>query len=59
MYVCICNGVTEKDIHKAVERGICSLDQLSAKTSVTKHCGCCTEYACKVIEEAMAQRQVR
>lgn len=59
MYVCICNGVTERDIHKAVEEGICSLDQLSAKTSVTKHCGCCTEYASKVIEEAVSQRQIR
>lgn len=56
MYVCICNGMTEKDIHKAVADGVSNLDELSAKTSITKHCGSCSEYACKIIEEAKNRR---
>lgn len=56
MYVCICNAITEKDIHKAVEQGISSLEKLSEVTSVSKHCGCCTEHACKILKEAMNNR---
>lgn len=56
MYVCICNAITEKDIHKAVGEGICSLEKLSETTSLSKHCGCCTDHACKVIDEALAKQ---
>ncbi|NCO74369.1 MAG: (2Fe-2S)-binding protein [Cyanobacteria bacterium] len=54
MYVCICNGITEKDIYKAVQRGISSLEKLSEVTEISNHCGCCTDFACKVLQEAMA-----
>jgi bacterioferritin-associated ferredoxin len=56
MYVCICNAITEKDIHKAVEEGIFTLEKLSEATSVSKHCGSCTDHACKVLQEAMNSR---
>lgn len=56
MYVCICKGVTEKDIHQAVAEGVSNLEELSAKTSVSKYCGCCTEYANQIIEEAKIRR---
>lgn len=56
MYVCICNAVTEKDIHKAVEAGVNDLDKLCETTSVSKHCGCCMEHASKVLQEAMRNK---
>ncbi|BAQ65948.1 (2Fe-2S)-binding protein [Geminocystis sp. NIES-3709] len=58
MYVCICKGITERDIHKAVEQGISSLEKLSEVTSVSKDCGCCTDYACKVLREAMKSQKI-
>ncbi|MBF2058563.1 MAG: (2Fe-2S)-binding protein [Cyanobacterium sp. T60_A2020_053] len=54
MYVCICNAVTEKDIHKAVREGISSLDQLSQATSVSLRCGSCQSRACQVLESALS-----
>ena len=57
MYVCICKAITEKDIRHAVVQGISSLEKLSEKTSITNDCGCCTEHACKVIEDALATRK--
>jgi bacterioferritin-associated ferredoxin len=56
MYVCICKGITERDIHEAVEQGISSLEKLCEVTSVSKDCGCCADYACKVLQEAMKNR---
>ena len=57
MYVCICRAITEKDIEKAVGEGICSLEKLSEVTSVSKDCGCCTDYAHQVLEKAIADNQ--
>ncbi len=53
MYVCICNAVTERDIHQAVKEGISSLEQLSEVTSVSRVCGCCETHADQIIQEAM------
>ena len=57
MYVCICKAITEKDIHDAVGQGVSSLEKLSETTAISKDCGCCTEEACKVIQEALATRK--
>ncbi|MBE9221635.1 (2Fe-2S)-binding protein [Cyanobacterium stanieri LEGE 03274] len=54
MYVCICNAVTEKDIHKAVKQGVSSIEQLSEQTSVSLRCGSCQSRACKVLETALS-----
>ena len=59
MYVCICTAITEKDIHTAVGEGVCSLEKLSETTSISKHCGCCTDHASKVIEKALASQECR
>ena len=57
MYVCICNAITEKDIHMAVKEGISSLEQLSESTSVSRVCGCCENNADRVLQEAMLNRE--
>lgn len=53
MYVCICHAVTEKDIHKAVKQGICSMKMLSEAMAVSSQCGSCNAYACQVLQEAL------
>jgi bacterioferritin-associated ferredoxin len=50
MYVCICRGVTERDIHQAAQQGICSLEQLSENMGVGADCGCCSDYAYQLLE---------
>lgn len=54
MYVCICKGVTDKDIHRAVKQGVSSMEQLSDLTSVSRDCGCCETYASQVLQEAVS-----
>lgn len=53
VYVCVCNGVTDRDIQRAVDEGCDSLDALAARTGCGSTCGCCREYA----EEAILQAQ--
>jgi len=55
MYVCVCNGVTDRDIQRAVDEGCDSLDVLATRTGCGSTCGCCRDYAI----EALAQAQSR
>lgn len=55
VYVCVCNGVTERDIQRAVEEGCDSLEALAARTGCGSTCGCCREYAREAIEQAKAR----
>jgi bacterioferritin-associated ferredoxin len=52
MYICICQGITEKDIQKAVKQGICTIERLAESTGVSTQCGCCMAHACQTLEEA-------
>lgn len=44
MYVCICNAVTEKEIHEAVKSGCATIYDIIDRTDAGTHCGCCQEY---------------
>lgn len=52
MYVCVCNGVTDKQIIKAAEDGATSLQDLSDTLNVATCCGRCATCAKKVLREA-------
>ncbi|MEI2416657.1 (2Fe-2S)-binding protein [Orrella sp. JC864] len=45
MYVCICNAVTERQIHASVEQGATSLADLQFELGVATCCGCCADTA--------------
>ena len=45
MYVCICNGVTDRDIRRAAENGANSLEALSKQLQVATCCGRCADCA--------------
>jgi bacterioferritin-associated ferredoxin len=53
VYVCVCNGVTDRDIQRAVEEGCDSLEALSARTGCGSTCGCCRDYAAEALAQAM------
>jgi len=52
VYVCICNGVTERDIREAAAAGCASMTELTMRTGAGANCGCCVEMATQVLEEA-------
>lgn len=45
MYVCICHGITDKDIKKASKNGAKSLSDLQSMTGCATGCGRCATMA--------------
>jgi bacterioferritin-associated ferredoxin len=54
MYVCICNGVTQRDIRDAADAGCRSVAELTMRTGAGANCGSCIEMAAEVLEQARA-----
>ena len=57
MYVCICNGVTERDIRQAAEAGCRSLPELTMRTGCGATCGTCLETAADILEAHAPERR--
>ena len=58
MYVCICNGVTERDIRQAAEAGCRSLPELTMRTGCGATCGSCLEAAAALLEQVRSEREL-
>jgi bacterioferritin-associated ferredoxin len=56
MIVCVCQRVSDRDIVKAVDEGVCSFDTLRAQTGLGSHCGSCHDCAREIFDEACARR---
>lgn len=44
MYVCVCNGITERQVRQAIEQGAASLSDLTEKLGVAAGCGSCAGF---------------
>ena len=58
MYVCVCNGVTDKDIQREVDAGVSSVSELTMRTGAGASCGSCVSLAETLIGNMMAARAV-
>ena len=58
MYVCICNGVTKRDVRQAAEAGCRSLPELTMRTGCGATCGTCLETAAALLDEVRSKREV-
>ena len=58
MYVCICNGVTERDIRQAAEAGCRSLSELTMRTGCGATCGTCLDTAAQLLDGYRAEREL-
>jgi len=56
MYVCICNGVTERAVREAAERGARSLSDLAMMTGCGTNCGTCSQLAQQLLDETQRAR---
>lgn len=54
MYVCVCQGVTEKQIHAAVRNGARRLRDLRQQLGVTTDCGRCAECAHQCLKGSLS-----
>ncbi|UHQ20764.1 (2Fe-2S)-binding protein [Lysobacter sp. KIS68-7] len=52
MYVCICNGVTDKDIRQAAESGCKTVAELTMRTGCGATCGTCLDMAAELLAAA-------
>ena len=55
MYVCVCNAVTDRDIHEAAASGVETLAELSRRTGCADCCGTCADLAGEILAEARAK----
>jgi bacterioferritin-associated ferredoxin len=53
MFVCLCSGVTERQIREAVCEGVCSMSELSARLGVAAGCGTCSQFAETLLHETL------
>ncbi|MDE2387819.1 MAG: (2Fe-2S)-binding protein [Betaproteobacteria bacterium] len=56
MYVCICKGVTESALRKAVHQGAGRMRDLKASLGVTEQCGLCACHAKEVLDQTLLQK---
>ncbi|TWG83800.1 bacterioferritin-associated ferredoxin [Cupriavidus gilardii J11] len=54
MYVCICNQVTDREIHGAARLGVSTMDELAESLGVGTCCGRCRDCASRVLQEGVA-----
>jgi len=54
MYICICHAVNESAIRQAVNEGVSSFRELSARTACGTQCGTCVNLAREVMDQALA-----
>lgn len=52
MYVCLCHGVTDTDIHQAAQNGAATLKDLRRELGVSVECGRCASCARKCLKAA-------
>lgn len=50
MYVCICNGVTDKQIRRAIAGGATSVQCLRDELGVASQCGGCLDHALQLLD---------
>ena len=56
MYICLCQGVTDTAIRRAVDQGVETVAELSMKTGAGTRCGSCVPMAREIMEERLAER---
>jgi bacterioferritin-associated ferredoxin len=57
MYVCICKGVTDRDIRGAVEGGVCTVRGLRKQLGCTGQCGKCKSQVREIRDEVLAEQR--
>jgi bacterioferritin-associated ferredoxin len=52
MFICLCNGITDRQIRDAAATGIATLDELRAHLGVASQCGQCGDMAKSLLSES-------
>ena len=52
VYVCVCNGITDRQVRDVAAAGCRSVAELTMRTGAGAGCGSCLELAAQILEEA-------
>ena len=55
MYVCICNGVTDRQIREAADAGCDSVPEMTMRTGAGANCGYCLDMAAEMIAQMQSE----
>lgn len=55
MYVCLCKGITDRQIKAAIDDGACSMGKLRKNLGVATQCGKCATSARELLAESKAE----
>lgn len=59
MYVCLCNGVTEREIRQTAAAGCRTMSELTMRTGCGAGCGSCVCMATELLDEVHAQSRAQ
>ena len=54
MYICLCNGLTDRDVRGAVTRGARRVSEVHRQCGTAPQCGRCTGHIRGLVEETSA-----
>ncbi|MBW8192229.1 (2Fe-2S)-binding protein [Neiella marina] len=55
MFVCICHGITDKDIRGAVANGATSMSDIKRTLKASTQCGSCAMLTASIVREELAK----
>lgn len=58
MYVCVCKGITDRQIKAAIDNGANSLGQLRKALGVASQCGKCSAMTREILEETLNETPI-
>lgn len=58
MYVCVCRGITDRDIRKAVAEGASSVADVAQMLGAGTGCGTCHDFTQELIREARSSATI-
>jgi len=59
MIICLCEGVSDKEIRHACQSGARTMDEIRARCGVAAHCGTCQESVRKIARSCGSDHPVR
>ncbi|MDT8364236.1 MAG: (2Fe-2S)-binding protein [Nitrosomonas sp.] len=57
MYICVCKGITDRDIHEAVLKGAVRMRDIRIGLGVSGQCGACACHAKIVLDKVLKQAE--
>jgi bacterioferritin-associated ferredoxin len=58
MYVCVCKAVTDNQIKRAIDNGVCTRRQLFQCFGVGSDCGKCNKHVKELLDDHLQQQSI-